>query len=180
MGQTGLSTIGRKIIRRFSRILALNHRKCVTVIWQDKVHPFTKSISLRCVGMRNNPFLIWFHCKSRKGLLLFANKRIEFKCTFKYGGSYECTKDWKCNILSVNTDIDHIHILFEAPPQVQLSSIINNYKTVTSRLIRKKFTEQLKPYYWKNYFWSNSYFVCTVSERSEQVVKQYIERQWKA
>ena len=28
------------------------------------------------------------------------------------------TKDWKCNILSVNTDIDHIHILFEAPPQV--------------------------------------------------------------
>ena len=87
------------------------------------------------------------------------------------------TKDWKCNILSVNTDIDHIHILFEAPPQVQLSSIINNYKTVTSRLIRKKFTEQLKPYYCKNYFWSNSYFVCTVSERSEQVVKQYIERQ---
>ena len=87
------------------------------------------------------------------------------------------TKDWKCNILSVNTDIDHIHILFEAPPQVQLSSIINNYKTVTSRLIRKKFAEQLKPYYWKNYFWSNSYFVCTVSERSEQVVKQYIERQ---
>lgn len=84
---------------------------------------------------------------------------------------------WHCTIKAVNTDLDHIHILFEAPPQVQLSKLANNYKTVTSRLIRKNFSEQLKQYYWKPYFWSDSYFVCSVSDRTEAAVKSYIDSQ---
>ena len=49
--------------------------------------------------------------------------------------------------------------------------------TVTSRLIRKNFSEQLKQYYWKPYFWSDSYFVCSVSDRTESAVKSYIDSQ---
>lgn len=89
-------------------------------------------------------------------------------------------QQWKCKVISINTDVDHIHILFETMPQVQLSTLINNYKTVTSRLIRKNFAQQLAPYYWKPYFWSLSYFICTVSEKNEAVVKNYIESQGKA
>jgi putative transposase len=85
--------------------------------------------------------------------------------------------DWKCNILEMNSDQDHIHILFEAPPHVQLSKLINNYKTVTSRLIRKEFQEFLKPYYLKPYFWSDSYFICTVSDRTEEMISHYIQNQ---
>ena len=85
--------------------------------------------------------------------------------------------DWNCKILEINTDQDHIHILFEAPPQVQPSKIINNYKTVTSRLLRKEFHEFLKPYYWKPYFWSDSYFICTVSDRTEEMIRHYIQSQ---
>ena len=88
-------------------------------------------------------------------------------------------ENWDANILSINTDLDHIHILFEAKPQVQLSKLVNNFKTVTSRLLRKKFSQQLEEYYWKPYFWSKSYFICTVSERSESIVKKYIEEQGK-
>ena len=47
--------------------------------------------------------------------------------------------DWKCRILKINTDKDHVHLLFEASPQTQLSKLVNNYKTVTSRLLRKEF-----------------------------------------
>ena len=85
--------------------------------------------------------------------------------------------DWKCNILEINSDRDHIHILFEAPPQVQPSRLVNNYKTVTSRLIRKEFQEFLKPYYRKPYFWSDSYFICTVSDRTEEMIRLYIQNQ---
>ena len=28
------------------------------------------------------------------------------------------TSSWDCNILEINAELDHIHILFEAPPQV--------------------------------------------------------------
>lgn len=84
---------------------------------------------------------------------------------------------WKCSISTINTDKDHIHILFEAAPQVQLSKLVNNFKTVTSRHIRKEFADELSPYYWKPYFWSDSYFICTVSDRTHAIVDHYIRDQ---
>lgn len=82
-----------------------------------------------------------------------------------------------CNIIKINYCSDHIHILFEAPPQVCLSVMVNSFKTVTSRLIRKNFSEKLKPYYWKPYFWSDSYFVSSVGDINSEIVKLYIENQ---
>ena len=94
--------------------------------------------------------------------------------------SYEIIEDkWKSKILEINTDIDHIHILFETSPQTQLSKLINNYKTVTSRLLRKEFADTLKPYYWKPYFWSDTYFVSSVLETSETMIARYIQSQGK-
>ena len=59
--------------------------------------------------------------------------------------SYNIIEDyWKRGIHEINTDKDHIHILFESKPQVQLSKLVNNYKTVTSRCLRKEFAEELK------------------------------------
>lgn len=86
-------------------------------------------------------------------------------------------KNYKCIINAMETNKDHIHIMFEAPPQVQLSKLVNSFKTVTARLLRKEFSEELKPFYWKPLFWSDSYFICTVSERSHEAVEQYINSQ---
>ena len=92
--------------------------------------------------------------------------------------SYEVIENyWNCKISEINTDKDHIHIMFEAPPQVQLSKLANNYKTVTSRLLRKEFADELKNYYWKPYFWADSYFVCTVSDKNRNMVKRYNQNQ---
>lgn len=45
---------------------------------------------------------------------------------------------WKCQILEINSDGDHLHILFDAPTQIHLANTINSFKTVTSRYIRKR------------------------------------------
>jgi len=87
---------------------------------------------------------------------------------------------WKCRIFEINSSSNHVHILFEAPPQVQLSKLINNYKTVTSRLIRKDFAGFLSKYYWKPFFWSDSYFIATVSDRTHEAVQQYVQSQTSA
>lgn len=89
----------------------------------------------------------------------------------------EYFKDRNINILEINTDVDHIHILFEAPPQIKMSDFINAYKSASSRHIRKNFAEQLLPYYWKPYFWSLSYFVCSASEKSTNLIAEYIRNQ---
>ena len=86
-------------------------------------------------------------------------------------------QSWNCKIFEINTNLDHVHILFEAPPQVQLSKLINNYKTVTSRLIRRDFADFLAKYYWKPYFWSDSYFIATVSDRTHEAVQNYVQGQ---
>lgn len=85
--------------------------------------------------------------------------------------------NFDCKVLDVNMDKDYIHILFSAKPQIQLSKLVNSYKTATSRLLRKEFVEFLKPYYWKPYFWSRSYFISTVSEHFHDAVIAYIKNQ---
>ncbi|MDO4454842.1 MAG: IS200/IS605 family transposase [Eubacteriales bacterium] len=72
---------------------------------------------------------------------------------------------------------DHIHILFDGMPQINLAELVNAYKTATSRRLRKLYPEALSRYYWKPYFWSLSYFIGSDSDRSVQAVKQYIQNQ---
>lgn len=69
---------------------------------------------------------------------------------------------------------DHIHILFDAPPQLKLSDFINAYKSASSRNVRKRFKDELARVYWKPYFWSLTYFLGTVSEKSTEAVRKYI------
>ncbi|WP_379967855.1 IS200/IS605 family transposase [Ectobacillus sp. sgz5001026] len=75
----------------------------------------------------------------------------------------------------MNGEADHIHLSFDAPPQIQLSKMINSYKTGTSRLIRKEFAEHLQKFYWKPYFWSQSYMVLSTGGATIDVIKKYIE-----
>lgn len=82
-----------------------------------------------------------------------------------------------CRIIEIQTCEDHIHILFEAPPQINMADFVNAYKSASSRRVRKLFPEFLTPYYWKPYFWSLSYFLGTVSERTTTVVANYIRNQ---
>src|SRR5660398_107595 len=79
---------------------------------------------------------------------------------------YSYFKNNNIEIVEYNSNLDHIHILFEGKPNINLSHFINGLKTNSSKYIRKKFPVLMKQYYWKPYFWSNSYFIGGVSERS--------------
>ena len=85
--------------------------------------------------------------------------------------------NWKCNLIEFNYESDHMHILFDTPPQVQLSKLINNLKTVTSRRLRKEFEKHVSKYYWKPYFWSNSYLILSTGGATIEIIKKYIQSQ---
>jgi len=84
---------------------------------------------------------------------------------------------WNCEVIEINGEEDHIHILFDAPPQINLANTINSYKTVTSRYIRKEFPDRLKKFYWKPYFWSKSYMILSTGGAPIEVIKEYIKNQ---
>ena len=71
---------------------------------------------------------------------------------------------------------DHIHVLFKAHPKSELSKFINAYKSASSRLIKKEFSN-MKKFLWKEYFWSRSYCLITTGGATIDVVKKYIENQ---
>ena len=81
-------------------------------------------------------------------------------------------------LLEINGEPDHIHLLYEADLFTAPGTLVNIIKTKTSRYARKLYGKSLlRKYYWKPYFWSDSYFVTTVSENSLTVVRQYIQSQ---
>lgn len=75
-----------------------------------------------------------------------------------------------------NHDKDHIHILFKAKPNTELSKFINAYKSASSRLIKKEFPIVRKSL-WKEKFWSRSFCLLTSGGAPIEVIKRYIEQQ---
>lgn len=84
---------------------------------------------------------------------------------------------WDCELVEFGGEADHIHLLISAHPSLELSKLINNLKTVTSRLIRKGFDEHLKPFYWKPLLWTRAYYIASAGGAPLEVIKQYIENQ---
>ena len=84
---------------------------------------------------------------------------------------------WDIDIIEANGESDHIHLLIKAHPSVDLSKYINSIKTVSSRLIRKEFSEHLSQYYCKPYFWSRAYCLLSVGGAPLEVIREYIEKQ---
>lgn len=80
-------------------------------------------------------------------------------------------------LLEFNGESDHIHLLIEAHPSMELSKIINNIKTVSSRMVRKEFKDYLEKYYWKPYFWKRGYCIITTGGAIIDIIKKYIEEQ---
>jgi putative transposase len=75
-----------------------------------------------------------------------------------------------------NHNDDHIHILFKAQPNSELSKFINAYKSASSRLVKKEYPKICK-FLWKEYFWSRSFCLLTTGGAPIEVVKRYIESQ---
>lgn len=81
-------------------------------------------------------------------------------------------------LLEWNHDIDHVHLLFKAKPNTEISKLLNAYKSASSRRIKNEFPS-IRKYLWKEYFWSKSYCLVTTGGVPLEVVKQYIENQGK-
>ena len=79
-------------------------------------------------------------------------------------------------LLEWNHDVDHVHIMFKAQPNSELSKFINAYKSASSRLIKKDYPE-IREKLWEEYFWSQSFCLLTTGGAPIEVIKKYIETQ---
>ena len=81
-------------------------------------------------------------------------------------------------LLKVNHDKDHIHMLLSIPPKMRISDVVRRVKSITGRLLKKKFEYMRKAYWGVDGIWSDGYFVSTIGV-NEEIIKNYIEQQGK-
>lgn len=90
----------------------------------------------------------------------------------------ETLVQWGCELMEFNGESDHLHILMSVNPKVQPSKLVNNLKTVSSRLIRKEFFEHVNQVFGgKPGFWSRTYCLLSCGGAPLVLIKQYIEQQ---
>ena len=84
--------------------------------------------------------------------------------------------DLQARILAMEVMPDHIHLLLDCKPQLRPSDAIKILKGNTARWLFMKHPD-LKNQLWGGHMWNPSYFVATVSERSQEQIKKYISEQ---
>ena len=82
----------------------------------------------------------------------------------------------ECDLLEMNGEADHVHLLIAFPPKLAVSIMVNNLKSVSSRLLRLQ-NSHLARQSKSAALWSRSYFACTAGGATSDTLKAYIESQ---
>lgn len=84
---------------------------------------------------------------------------------------------WRCKLLEFGGEPDHVHLLIDIHPALDISVLINNLKTASARRARNRFGAHLAPFYSKPLFWHRAYYVGSVGGATLETVRAYVDAQ---
>ena len=127
--------------------------------------------------INRHKFLLQYHlilvCKYRKEL--FYNEQISNDIKLL---SQEICDKHSIMIKYMEVDKNHIHYMIEIPPTINITKVVKLIKSYTTYHIWMKYQNFLSKHFWKERtFWTDGYFISTVGNVSEKILKQYIENQ---
>ncbi len=82
----------------------------------------------------------------------------------------------ECELIEMDGEEDHIHLLVAYPPKLSISVMVNNLKAVSSRMLRLQnthLTRQSK----SAALWSRSYFACSAGGATIETLRAYVDSQ---
>ena len=83
-----------------------------------------------------------------------------------------------CQIVELNVQSDHVHLLVKVPPKVSISKLMGVLKGRSALRVFSKFSYLKKKPYWGNHFWAKGYCVDTVGVDAAMIQK-YVKYQEK-
>ena len=81
-----------------------------------------------------------------------------------------------CEVVELNVQVDHVHLLALVPPKVSISGYVGTLKGRTAIRVFNRFRKLKEKPYWGNHFWARGYCVDTVVLDAE-MVRKYIKYQ---
>ena len=134
-------------------------------------------MAVNTVELDNNNhsvFLMYYHLVL---VIKYRRKVIDDNISNRLKEIFEyIAPNYNITLQEWNHDKDHVHILFKAQPNSELSKFINAYKSASSRLVKKEHSI-IKKSLWKENFWSRSFCLLTTGGAPIEIVKRYIESQ---
>ncbi len=106
----------------------------------------------------------------RRKIFLISGVEDRFKCLAK-----EICESIDIDIIAIECDKDHAHMLLSCPPSLSPSDVMKHIKGRTSKALREEFVKLSK----MPSLWTRSFFVSTVGEVDFDTVKEYIDNQKK-
>ena len=85
-------------------------------------------------------------------------------------------QDFEVELVEMNGEHDHVHLLIHYPPKVAVAALVNSLKGVSSRMLRTRYPEIAERYYQK-VLWSPSYFAASCGGAPLSIIRQYVEQQ---
>jgi putative transposase len=131
-------------------------------------------LSMELDNNNHSVFLMYYHLVL---VVKYRRKVIDDTISNRLKEMFEyIAPNYNITLQEWNHDKDHIHVLFKAHPNTELSKFINSYKSASSRLIKRDY-QQIKQNLWKEYFWSRSFCLLTTGGAPIEIIKKYIESQ---
>ena len=90
---------------------------------------------------------------------------------------YKIAEDNDFQILEMNGEEDYIHLLVNCSPQHYIPDMMKALKGVSARLLIKQHGDFLKKKLWSGHLWTPNYYIATVSENTEEQIRNYIQSQ---
>lgn len=89
----------------------------------------------------------------------------------------EITDKYGIEFIEIGTDKNHIHYLIQTPPKYSPTQIVTMIKSMTSRMVFK-INPEVKKKLWGGEFWSDGYWMVTVSQNgTEKVIIECVKNQ---
>ena len=74
----------------------------------------------------------------------------------------------------LTVEADHVHLVVTIPPRVSVSEAFRRLKGASSRILRKRFPEMVRKYFWGSGLWSPGKFFRSIGDVTREMVKAYL------
>ena len=113
--------------------------------------------------------LVW--CVKYRKKILVGPFEKDFKDIIR-----ELCETHEIELLEMETDQDHVHLLISCKPQHYIPDFVKTLKGQSARRLFK-IHPTLKEQLWGGHLWNPSYFITSVSENTQAQVENYIRSQ---
>ena len=88
--------------------------------------------------------------------------------------------DYDIDRVELEVPVDHIHMVVRSEPKLSPSKVMQVIKSISAREFFKLRPEIRRKYFWGGKLWTQSYFVETIGNANEDIIRAYVQNQLNA